>query len=137
MARTCALTGSTLHLVEPLGFSLEDRYLKRAGLDYWDKLTLKVYPSFETLQENYQEAAFFFFSTRASAFYTPVNYLPGSFLVFGSETKGLPAVILDKFPGSLYRVPMKKGTGRSLNLSNTAALVLYEALRINGFPNMQ
>ncbi|NLC11031.1 MAG: tRNA (cytidine(34)-2'-O)-methyltransferase [Firmicutes bacterium] len=137
IARTCVLTGSTLHLVEPLGFSLQDRYLKRAGLDYWPSLDLKIYKSFKEFEESNKDANFLFFSTKARTLYTPLPYSLDDYLIFGSETKGLSPEILKKYQDRLFRVPMKKGIKRSLNLSNTVALVLYEALRVNNFPGME
>ncbi|MDD3267945.1 MAG: tRNA (uridine(34)/cytosine(34)/5-carboxymethylaminomethyluridine(34)-2'-O)-methyltransferase TrmL [Syntrophomonadaceae bacterium] len=132
IARTCALTNTTLHLVRPLGFSLEDRYLKRAGLDYWDKVELKLWDSFEELAGYYAEARFFLATTRSEQNYHQVQYPHDSFLVFGKETKGLPKGILDAYPDGQIRIPMRD-IGRSLNLANSAAIILYEALRQNEF----
>lgn len=132
IARTCALTNTTLHLIRPLGFSLEDRYLKRAGLDYWDKVDLKLWHSFEELAGHYPDARFFLATTRTEHNYHLVQYPPGSFLVFGKETQGLPESILKAYPESHIRIPMRD-IGRSLNLANSAAIVLYEALRQNNF----
>lgn len=132
IARTCALTGTTLHLVRPLGFSLEDRYMKRAGLDYWDKVELKLWDSFAELAGHYTGARFFLATTRTKRNYHLVQYPPDSFLVFGKETKGLPEDILQAYPDSHIRIPMRD-IGRSLNLANSAAIILYEALRQNDF----
>lgn len=96
IARTCAVTGSALHLVKPLGFSTDDRYLKRAGLDYWHLLNIHYYDSFAELREKYSEAAFFFATTKAPHIYTDAKYPPGCFLVFGKETAGLPVDLLKK-----------------------------------------
>ncbi len=133
IARTCALTGTTLHLIKPLGFSLEDRYLKRAGLDYWDKVTVKVWEAFEQVQEAHPESTFYLATTKAPRNYTEVCYQPGDFLVLGRETSGLPKALLQAYPAHTIRVPMLD-LGRSLNVANTAAVLLYEALRQQGFP---
>ena len=126
-ARLCAATGARLHLVGPLGFSLEDRYLKRAGLDYWPHVDLEVHPDWQGFRDRHPDADLKLFSARATRSYTTASYTPGDFLVFGGETRGLPAAILAKHPA--YTIPMR-GTGvRSLNLANCAAIVLYEGLR--------
>ena len=132
IARTCVATGSDLHLVGPLGFSLEDRYLRRAGLDYWPLLKLHRHPDLAELWQQNPQSRFFYFSTRATQVYTQVRYRPDDFLVFGSETAGLPADILAREPSQAYRIPMLPGR-RSLNLSNAVALVVYEAWRQNDF----
>lgn len=135
IARTCAVTGSDLFLIKPLGFSIEDRYLKRAGLDYWHLLNVHIYDSFADLMEDFREERFFYFSTKGKKLYTGANYQENDFLVFGKETAGLPGYILNGNEDRTLRVPMKPGS-RSLNLSNTVALVLFEALRQRGFPGM-
>lgn len=136
IARTCALTKSVLHLVRPLGFSLEDRYLKRAGLDYWDKVDIKLWDSFEDLTCQYAAARFFLATTRAAKSYHQLSYPPESFLVFGKESGGLPANILHAYPDSQIRIPMLD-IGRSLNLANSVAIILYEALRQNNFNKLK
>ena len=136
IARTCAATGSMLHLVEPLGFSLEDKYLKRAGLDYWHTLDITYHDSFAELEAAYPEARFFLLSTHATKSYADVSYQDGDFLVFGKETAGLGQALLARRSEDAVRIPMRESL-RSLNLSNSAALVLYEALRQNGFPQMR
>lgn len=136
IARTCALTGTTLHLVKPLGFSLADRYLKRAGLDYWDKVTVKVWDDFEEVARAYPEAAYHFATTKAERNYTDVRYKFGDFLVLGRETSGLPADLLKAYYNHTIRVPMLD-IGRSLNVANTAAVLVYEALRQIGFPGLR
>ncbi len=128
IARTCAATGCTLHLIKPLGFSLADRYLKRAGLDYWDMVNYKTYDGFDELLAAYPQADFHFLSTKAARAYTDVRYQSGDFLVFGCETKGLPESLLNKVYDRCVRIPMREGA-RSLNLSNSVAIVVYEALR--------
>lgn len=135
IARTCAVTGATLHLVKPLGFSLEDRYLRRAGLDYWSEVDVRVHESLADLQAQYPNGRFFYTTTRTRRWYTDVRYQPGDFLVFGKETAGLPQDLLDANPERCIRIPMRP-TLRSLNLSNAAAIVLYEALRQTGFSGL-
>jgi len=137
IARTCVMTASTLHLVGKLGFSLEDRYLRRAGLDYWPHLKLFRYTDFDALRQKYPENTFYFLSTRAKGkIYTDVQYSFDDFLIFGKETAGLPVELLEKWQDWCLRIPMVKGIPRSLNLANSVALVLYEALRGQGFPGM-
>jgi len=136
IARTCALTGSTLHLVRPLGFSLEDRYLKRAGLDYWEHVRLVEWNSFGELVQANPDGRFFLATTRASISYHQVRYEPEDFLVFGKETAGLPTDILSMFPENHIRIPMRD-LGRSLNLANSVAIILYEALRQQGYQGLR
>ncbi len=131
IARTCAVTGSVLHLVKPLGFSVEDRYLKRAGLDYWPLVEIHYYDSFEELRAG-PDRRFYYVTTKARRFYTEVAYKPGDFLVFGKETAGLPEELLESSPEYCIRIPMIN-EGRSLNLANSVAVVLYEAWRQQGF----
>ena len=135
IARTCAATGCALHLVKPLGFSIDDKHLKRAGLDYWDKVTVGVYESFEELEQKYPDAHFYPVETEGSRFHTEVTYPEDVFFVFGKETKGLPKAIVEKYADTLNRLPMRKGL-RSLNLSNAAAVMVYEALRQRGFEGL-
>ena len=136
IARTCAVTGAKLHLVRPLGFSVDDKQLKRAGLDYWHELDITYHDSFEELEAAYPDARFFLLSTHASKSYTDVAYQDGDFLVFGKETAGLGQALLKRRSEDAVRIPMREGL-RSLNLSNSAAIVLYEALRQSGFPQMR
>ena len=135
IARTCASTGSTLHLIKPLGFSLEDKYLKRAGLDYWRMMEYHVYENFEELLERYPHARMHFLSTKAPRSYAQVQYGPDDFLVYGCETRGLPESLLSRVYERCVRIPMVEGA-RSLNLSNSVAIVLYEALRQQQFAGM-
>jgi tRNA (cytidine/uridine-2'-O-)-methyltransferase len=135
VARTCVLTGTKLHLVKPLGFSLSDKDVKRSGLDYWPYLDLEVHDNFFALQAGYPQARFLFFSTGGTKYYHEIKYKNDDFIVFGSETKGLPDNVLRQAEG-LIRVPMIEQIPRSLNLGNTVALVLYEALKQQGFPGM-
>lgn len=135
IARTCALTGSPLHLIKPLGFSIDDKSLKRAGLDYWHLLDLTVHDSLDAFLAKYPEGSFYFFSTHATRDYTEVNYKDDCFLIFGKETAGLPESIRQKYPDRLVRIPMLDKPGvRSLNLSNSVAIAVYEAYRQLGFP---
>lgn len=136
VARTCALTKSRLHLVKPLGFSLEDKYLKRAGLDYWPYVDLVVWESFADLVKENRDSRFYLATTKGNLRYDKVSYARDDFLVFGKETKGLPEDILDMFPESLIRIPMLD-LGRSLNLSNAVAIILFEALRQLSFPGLR
>lgn len=136
IARTCAATGTRLHLVRPLGFHTDDKNLKRAGLDYWHLVQVLYYDSFNELYQVYRESSFYFGTTKAARWYTDVQYSQGSFLVFGKETAGLPDRILECFPDRLIRIPKVPGA-RSLNLSNAVAIVLYEALRQRGFPGLK
>jgi len=136
IARTCAVTGASLHLIKPLGFSTADKYLKRAGLDYWHLVDINYYDSFADFAGRYKEKKFYFATTKATIIHTGVSYVPDSFLVFGKETRGLPQQILEGYPGIQIRVPMVS-EARSLNLSNSVAVVLYEALRQQGFPGLQ
>ena len=136
--RSCAATGTTLHLVRPLGFSLEDKYLKRAGLDYWDIANIKYYDSFDELREQNPDAKFFYSTTKAKQTHSDVKYEDNSFIVFGKETKGLPeSLIMDNLETAI-RIPMVNvEKARSLNLSNSVAIVLFEALRQIGYPNLR
>ncbi|MEY8001151.1 tRNA (uridine(34)/cytosine(34)/5-carboxymethylaminomethyluridine(34)-2'-O)-methyltransferase TrmL [Clostridium sp. Mt-5] len=137
IARTCVLTGSRLHLIKPLGFSLDEKHLRRAGLDYWKYLDLSLYDSYEELREKYKQSIFYFSTTHGKNFYYDAKFKDGDFIVFGRETCGLPDEIRDSDPERCIRVPMIKTSTRSLNLSNTVAVVAYEALRQLSFPNMK
>ena len=135
IARTCAATGTALHMVRPLGFEVSDKYLKRAGLDYWNLVDISYYDSFDELRAKYPDARFFFFTTKARHRHSDVQFHDGDFLVFGKETKGLPEELLLKHEGECLRIPMFS-QARSLNLGNSAAIALYEALRQNDYPNL-
>ena len=128
-ARLCVATATTFHLVGPLGFSLDDRYLKRAGLDYWPHVDLRVYDSWEMFLETRPGGRLLLFSARASRSYTDVRYQSTDLLVFGSETQGLSESIKNEFSKDLLTIPMLTEHVRSLNLSTATAIVLYEALR--------
>ena len=135
IARTCAATGATLHLVKPLGFAIDNAKLKRAGLDYWDKLDIRYHDSLEAFMEAHGEKALYYFTTKAPRSYTEVSYTEECFLVFGKETAGLPESLLQKHPERCVRIPMRD-TLRSLNLSNCAAVAVYEALRQSNFEGL-
>ena len=136
IARTCAATGCTLHLVKPLGFEISDRYLKRAGLDYWHLADVKIYENFEELCQKHPGARFRFYTTKARRRHTDADYREGDFLVFGRETRGLDEELLLAHPDECVRIPMI-GEARSLNLSNAAAVAVYEALRQTGFDGLE
>ena len=141
IARTCAATGAKLHLVKPLGFEITDKYLKRAGLDYWDKLEIEEHESFNNFLEKYNpdENKMYFVTTKGQKCYSEENYSGKHeiFLVFGKETKGLPEDILKKYITKTIRIPMREHL-RSLNLSNSVAIVAYEVLRQqNNFNGLQ
>ncbi len=136
IARTCAATGCVLHLVRPLGFELSDKYLKRAGLDYWNLVEVRVHDDFGQIQREYPSARFRFFTTKAPRAYTEADYREGDFLVFGKETKGLDEELLVAHPQECVRIPMI-GESRSLNLSNAVAIAVYEGLRQNSFAGLQ
>lgn len=136
IARTCAATGTILHLVRPLGFSTDDRYLKRAGLDYWHLVEIHYHNNFEELHRLYPENRFYFATTKGGHTYTEMRYNANDFLVFGKETRGLPEELLARHPESCIRVPMLN-EARSLNLANSVAVILYEALRQLNFLNLR
>ena len=135
IARTCAATGCRLHLVKPLGFEVSDKYLKRAGLDYWQFVSVTYWENFEELLKANPKGRFFYFTTKAMHGYTDACYRGGDFLVFGKETRGLPEELLKAHPDECVRIPMM-GELRSLNLSNSVAIAVYEGLRQNGFKGM-
>ncbi|WP_422446955.1 tRNA (uridine(34)/cytosine(34)/5-carboxymethylaminomethyluridine(34)-2'-O)-methyltransferase TrmL [Thermoanaerobacterium sp. DL9XJH110] len=136
IARTCAATGCVLHLVGPLGFSLDDRYLKRAGLDYWPLVDVRYYENYREFVEKNPGASMYFLTTKAKKCYADVTYEPGCYLVFGKETAGLPQELLNAHRERCVRIPMVDDA-RSLNLSNSVAIVVYEALRQNGFRGLK
>ena len=136
IVRTCAVTNSKLHMVRPLGFEVSDKYLKRAGLDYWHFVDITYYDSIEEVMDKfYNGNNFWFFSTKAKNVHSNVSYKDGDFLVFGKETKGLPEPLLEKHYDECVRLPMMSDT-RSLNLSNSVCVGVYEALRQLGYPNL-
>lgn len=130
IARTCVLTNSPLHLIKPLGFSLDDKYLKRAGLDYWDLLDLHVYENFDEFLEKNNDPELFLLSTKADQTLDKMKVPENSYLLFGKETAGLPEYIHNRYPDTRFRIPMRDHEKcRSLNLSNSVNIALYEALR--------
>ena len=139
IARTCAATGSKLHLVHPLGFSISDKYLKRAGLDYWDKVEIEEHESLNAFLEKYkpEKHNMYFASTKSKKCYSDVDFsnMEEVFVLFGKETKGLPEDLLKKYIDRAIRIPMI-GNLRSLNLSNSVAIIAYEILRQRGFEDL-
>ena len=136
IARTCAATGTVLHLVKPLGFSVEDKYLKRAGLDYWDQVEIHYHESIADFFAAFPQGKFWYATTKASKHYHEAVFSSEDFIVFGRETKGLPEETLFAHPDRCIKIPMIN-EARSLNLSNSAAIVLYEALRQQGFGGLK
>ena len=137
IARTCALTGARLHLVEPMGFRVDDAKLKRAGLDYWHLLDITYYDSLNDFFAKNEGGGFVYFSTKARRIYSDVSYPDNAYLVFGKETAGLPEKLLFDNPEKCVRIPMiNQPDARSLNLSNSAAIGVYEVLRQWGFPDL-
>ena len=132
IARTCAVTGASLHLIRPLGFSTDSKYLKRSGLDYWDKLDITYYDSLADFFSKHPDADYYCFTTKAPRVYTDVTYGDECWLFFGKETKGLPEAFLKEHLERCVRIPMRN-TLRSLNLSNSVAIAVYEVLRQSGF----
>ena len=132
IARTCAATGAALHLIKPLGFEIDDKKLKRAGLDYWQYLDITFYENEAEFFEKNRNETIYYFSTKAPAAYTEPNYPERVFLMFGRETRGLPEELLAKNPDTAVRIPMLSGL-RSLNLSNSVAVAVYEVLRQRDF----
>ncbi|KFZ42989.1 tRNA (uridine(34)/cytosine(34)/5-carboxymethylaminomethyluridine(34)-2'-O)-methyltransferase TrmL [Anoxybacillus sp. KU2-6(11)] len=138
IARTCAATGTSLHLIRPLGFSTDDKMLKRAGLDYWEYVDVHYYDSLQELFDKYKEGEFFFITKFGKTYYTSFDYRDQTkdyFFVFGRETSGLPKDLIENNMERCLRIPMNEYV-RSLNLSNTAAILVYEALRQQNFPNV-
>lgn len=136
IGRTCVATGTTLHLIEPLGFHLDEKSIKRAGMDYWDKLDVTRYINFEEFQEKHPGAKIWYATTKAKRLYTEAAFGMEDYIMFGKESAGIPEELLVEHEETCIRIPMLTQI-RSLNLSNAAAVVLYEALRQNGFAGMQ
>lgn len=136
IARTCAATGARLHLVEPMGFTVDDKKLKRSGLDYWYLLDITYYKNLDDFFEKNKDGKFFYFSTKARHTYSEIEYPDKAYLVFGKETAGLPEELLLKNKDTTVRIPMISDA-RSLNLSNSVAIGVYEALRQWDFPKLQ
>ena len=136
IGRTCVATGTALHLIEPLGFRLGEKELKRAGMDYWDKLNVSRYMNYSEFLEKNQGAKIWMATTKARKVYTEVEFSPDDYIMFGKESAGIPEEILVENEDRCIRIPMLDSI-RSLNLSNSVAIVLYEALRQQNFSNMQ
>ncbi len=136
IGRTCVATGTALHLIEPLGFRLNEKEIKRAGMDYWDKLDVTRYVNFEEFKEKNPNAKIWMATTKAKHVYTEVEFGPDDFIMFGKESAGIPEEILVDYEETCIRIPMLPQI-RSLNLSNSVAIVLYEALRQQNFDSMQ
>lgn len=136
IARLCAATGCTLHLVKPLGFSTDDKSLKRAGLDYWNLVDVRYHENFNEVLDAHQGHTFYYNTTKATKHYSEVVFAPEDFLVFGKETAGIPESILGAYWDQCIRIPMISDA-RSLNLSNSVAIVAYEALRQAGFKGLR
>ncbi|WP_227939612.1 tRNA (uridine(34)/cytosine(34)/5-carboxymethylaminomethyluridine(34)-2'-O)-methyltransferase TrmL [Alkalihalobacillus deserti] len=138
IARTCAGTNTTLHLIRPLGFSTDDKMLKRAGCDYWPSVSIKYYDSMDELFASYPEGQFYYIETVGTKNYSEFDYsdeVVDHLFVFGRETTGIPQDIIEKNKDRCFRIPQTEKI-RSLNVSNTAAIVIYEAIRQQGFPNL-
>ena len=136
IGRTCVATGSVLHLIEPLGFQINDKMLKRSGLDYWDKLEVHRYVNFEEFLEKNPGARIYMATTKSKQTYTDVSYEDGCYIMFGKESAGIPEEILMQYKETCVRIPMLDQI-RSLNLGNSVAIVCYEALRQQGFKELQ
>jgi tRNA (cytidine/uridine-2'-O-)-methyltransferase len=136
ISRTCAVTGARLHIIKPIGFEISDRTLKRAGLDYWDKLDVTYYENYEDFLEQNENAELYFFSSHAKKSYAEVDYPDNVFLVFGCESVGLPRELVELNAERALRIPMRR-TLRCLNLSNSVAIAVYEILRRSGFEGLE
>lgn len=136
IGRTCVATGTTLHLIEPLGFRLDEKSIKRAGMDYWDKLDVTRYINFEEFQAKHPDAKIWYATTKAKRLYTEASFGNNDYIMFGKESAGIPEELLVQHEETCIRIPMLTEI-RSLNLSNAVAVVLYEALRQNQFTGMQ
>lgn len=136
IARTCAATGASLHLIRPLGFAIDDRKLKRAGLDYWHQLDITYYDGLAEFYAKNPGAEVYYFTTKAKHVYTEIDYPETVYIMFGKETRGLPEELLAEHPDTCVRLPMRDGL-RSLNLSNTVAVAVYEILRQRDFRDLR
>lgn len=137
VARTCVVTGTKLHLIEPMGFSVSDKWVKRAGLDYWSLLDLEIHENFQAFVDKYGEHPFYFLTTKGQKVYSQISFEQDAFLIFGKESAGFPKEIHDAYKDRRFRIPMANHEkARSLNLSNSVSVVLYEALRQQGFPDL-
>lgn len=136
IGRTCVLTNSKLHLIKPLGFEITDKHLRRSGMDYWHKLDVAYYDSFEEFMEVNCGKRIYLATTKANNYYSDVEFEKGDFIMFGRESSGVPESVRETLKEGAIKVPMVDTTDRSLNLSNTVAVIAYEALKQMGFPNM-
>ncbi len=136
IARTCAATGAALHIIKPMGFTIDDKKLKRAGLDYWDKLDITYYENLDSFFEMNPDAKPYFFTTKAQKAYTEIEYPTNAYIMFGKESRGLPEELLFDHPEQCVRIPMRD-TLRSLNLSNSVAIAVYEILRQDQFEGLR
>ena len=136
ISRTCAVTGARLHIIKPIGFEISDRTLKRAGLDYWDKLDVTYYENYEDFLRQNAPSPMYFFSAHGKNSYADIDYPDGVFLVFGRESVGLPKELIEQNIDRSVRIPMRK-TLRCLNLSNSVAIAVYEVLRQNNFGGLE
>ena len=136
IARTCAATGASLHIIRPMGFEIDDKKLKRAGLDYWHQLDITYYDDLADFNAKHPDARIYYFSTKAPRAYTEVQYEGDVYLMFGKETRGLPEELLHQHPETTVRIPMRDKL-RSLNLSNSVAIAVYEVLRQHAFEGLR
>ena len=136
IARTCAATGAALHLIRPMGFEIDDKKLKRAGLDYWDKLDIAYYDDLDDFYARNAGATIYYFTTKAPRAFTEISYPEKVYIMFGKESAGLPEELLHAHPEHAVRIPMREGL-RSLNLSNSVAIAVYEILRQRDFADLQ
>ncbi|WP_019213631.1 tRNA (cytidine(34)-2'-O)-methyltransferase [Fenollaria massiliensis] len=136
IARSCVLTNSRLHLIKPFGFDLDDKHLKRAGLDYWKYLDLTIYEDLDDFFEKNKDINFYLATTKTNNIYSDVKFKDGDFIFFGKETAGLPENLIKKYSERAIRIPMIKDLKRSLNLANSCTVILYEALRQLDFMNL-
>ena len=136
IGRTCVATGARLHLIEPLGFQIDDKNVKRAGLDYWPRLDVTVYEDFDDFKAKNPDAVIYMATTKSKQKYTDVEYPKDAYIMFGPESRGIPEEILLESKETCVRIPMMPGE-RSLNLSNSVAIMVYEALRQQGFPELE
>ena len=136
IARSCVLTNSRLHLIKPFGFDLDDKHLKRAGLDYWKYLDLTIYEDLDDFFEKNKDINFYLATTKTNNIYSDVKFKDGAFIFFGKETAGLPEDLIKKYSERAIRIPMIKDLKRSLNLANSCTVILYEALRQLNFMNL-
>ncbi|MGE5678985.1 MAG: tRNA (cytidine(34)-2'-O)-methyltransferase [Pseudomonadota bacterium] len=137
IGRTCVLTNSRLHLIKPLGFKIDDRHLRRAGMDYWHKLDVTYYENFQEFHNSVGGKKIYLATTKAQKLYSDVKFIEGDYIMFGRESSGVPQEIRDVIADDAIKIPMLDTSDRSLNLSNSAAIIVYEAMRQMGFPNMK